>query len=38
MGLISLELACVLDRTQDHVRAEIEEMFQDVLQAREKNE
>lgn len=37
MGLISLELACVLGRTQDDVRGEIEEMFQDVLQAREKN-
>ena len=36
MGLVTLELACVLGRSQDDVRTEIEESYADILQMRVK--
>lgn len=37
MSLLVIELSFVLEQTQDDVRANIEAMFQDVLQPRENN-
>lgn len=36
MGLVSMELACVLDRKPEDIQAEVESYFADVLQKEEK--
>jgi CarD family transcriptional regulator len=38
MGLVSMELAYSLDRDQEDIKADINEMFADVIAAQEKND
>lgn len=37
MNLVTMEIACVMGNQQELVQNEIEEMFEDILTAREKN-